>query len=693
MGCDEESTTNLQHYFENYIKSKLSTYNNICVRTIFCNSLTSTLYGIAKQVCYGPLNENDDFIENIYDEIYNSLDSKTCDEILLVGHSYGGMVASVVAKKANKDSSLDKSKLKIVTLGSIYIPLVHEVDKINIFHIINKCDVAYKCNGISTPTNNDEKFYDKDHNIYWIQSKVCELPKSKSWGIGSRNEWNIHNDYIDVYYIDKDTIGAYIKHFIMDYFAMDLPLNTYLIPIKNDEKNIPPPSSTKITTPVVTPLSTTSVRLTSDNIKMITYDDTFNELYMKDVIVPKLKAAPFPMNYELDANNYTKIYVTSDIHADFSRFISMLQLAKLIDTPIDPYILDNTGIYDPNLIANATWIGGSNAVLVIVGDLVDGRRPTMGVNIDVDDPKGSFEFLLHAFLYNLRLSALEQGSDVRFTIGNHDYHTIILNDSALNSYIHTTARTYFGDIDSRAAALRPFYERMPFYYLSIMNKRKSQVEFVHGGLRPNWYTSSTGSGPGYNSPDKDYTADLIKFQKNIASGTKKIDNFKDIQKVALVKSNGDVDGPLWGRAYARSTNCPLKSDGHTLIIVGHCPTNRDDARYTELNKKSAYIGCGHTKHCVYTDCGGSLAFVDVASSASMMTDRKKPVEMLYLEHIDTLDEYDFKDGRYYNRMKRIVLDPATPNNVGPLKINFQKDPAVQHGGTRHFKHQTRRQRG
>jgi hypothetical protein len=95
---------------------------------------------------------------------------------------------------------------------------------------------------------------------------------------------------------------------------------------------------------------------------------------------------------------------------------------------------------------------------------------------------------------------------------------------------------------------------------------------------------------------------------------------------------------------------------------------------------------------VYTDCGGSLAFVDVASSASMMTPVDIPVEMLYLEHVDTLDEYDFKDGRYYNRMKRIVLDPATPNNVGPLKINFQKDPAVQHGGTRQSKHKLKKNR-
>ena len=95
---------------------------------------------------------------------------------------------------------------------------------------------------------------------------------------------------------------------------------------------------------------------------------------------------------------------------------------------------------------------------------------------------------------------------------------------------------------------------------------------------------------------------------------------------------------------------------------------------------------------MYTDCGGSLAFVDVASSASMTTDRKVQVEMLYLEHVDTLDKHDFKDGRYYNRMKRIVLNPATPISVDPLKIDFQKDPAVQLGGTRQSKYKLKKNR-
>jgi len=455
------------------------------------------------------------------------------------------------------------------------------------------------------------------------------------------------------------------------------------------------------------------------------------------------------MNYTLDAKEYNKIYVTSDIHADLRRFVSMLQLAGLIDTTVDTTLENSGEIYNADWIANIKWIGGSNVLLVIIGDLVDGRRPNNHIPTatgrTVQDMIGSFEFLLHIFIYNLRLSAIKAGSDIRFTIGNHDFSTVIninvhvgsndsdtiiddpsgltfIDDKNDNNYVHFAAYSYFNnDIDirsvmnsfsvtdptdasaietakttfftnlldfivstslrnkaialfNRSTALKPFYDLMPFYYLRIINDSPiPDVEFVHGGLH-------------HTPTNQDHSEFLNKYQDAIFHKMDTIYN-KDM----LDKLNNN-NGPIWIREYIQGSACiPSYKINHKLIIVGHCPTHvtPTNKRIYKLKNVDAYTGCGSTKNCVYTDCGGSLALVDVASSAAMTPDSDHPVEMLYLEHINSPSSYDFKDGRYYNRMKRIVLDPSSKTSTF---INFQKDLSVQLGGTRHFKRQLKKNR-
>ena len=121
-------------------------------------------------------------------------------------------------------------------------------------------------------------------------------------------------------------------------------------------------------------------------------------------------------NYIINAQEYDRVYVTSDIHSDYRKFVKILKDIGLIDTSINPYTDD---IYKSDLVTNTNWIP-EKTLLVIVGDLVDGRR-----NSQVADVNGSFELLLHIFIYNLRLSAHEKKSEIIFTIGNHDFHSVI----------------------------------------------------------------------------------------------------------------------------------------------------------------------------------------------------------------------------------------------------------------------------
>jgi hypothetical protein len=157
----------------------------------------------------------------------------------------------------------------------------------------------------------------------------------------------------------------------------------------------------------------------------------------------------------LDSTKYNRVYISSDIHADYKQLLKLLLRQGLIQIPgiaSEAEITPET-IYDPNLIANVAWIGGEKTLLVFVGDLIDGRRNIKKedgskIPVEVEDPKGIFEVLLHALLYNLGIQARKVQSDVLFTIGNHDL-ALLKYGRPLSDYVHFSAKTFYSDNNTR----------------------------------------------------------------------------------------------------------------------------------------------------------------------------------------------------------------------------------------------------
>ena len=134
------------------------------------------------------------------------------------------------------------------------------------------------------------------------------------------------------------------------------------------------------------------------------------------------------LNPVLDTKRFEHVYITSDIHSDLRKFVQTLlnngiiEIEKSDGIAFDPYSKDD--IYSPELITNIIW-KNNHTLLVIIGDLVDGKR----LNKQVDDPEGSFELRLHMFLYNMRIQAMQHNSEVRFTLGNHDIISVLHNEN------------------------------------------------------------------------------------------------------------------------------------------------------------------------------------------------------------------------------------------------------------------------
>ena len=121
---------------------------------------------------------------------------------------------------------------------------------------------------------------------------------------------------------------------------------------------------------------------------------------------PRIKRSLDGHPGRINTDSYDRIYINSDIRSDYRNFISCLQKLNLIKIPT------GLNIYSYQLITDTEWLP-HNTLYVIIGDLVNGRQQQGFVS----DQIGSFDILLHMFIYNLRLKALEKNSDILFTIG------------------------------------------------------------------------------------------------------------------------------------------------------------------------------------------------------------------------------------------------------------------------------------
>lgn len=197
MGCQVADSDEL-----NYIKKYISNVANTDHVFIKCHpSMTKTLKGIAAAACYLKPNKNDPFLAEINNDV--SLCLSKGYRVMVLGHSHGGMMASLVAESfAQNKSSLwkqkYKSKLQFLTFGSIYTPDAKTVgEDIDIRHYMFLDDVAMRCNKLKQPK---EKHLNNQHgNVVWMKHDTIKLKRwEKLAPAGTKQSWEIHNAYSSI---------------------------------------------------------------------------------------------------------------------------------------------------------------------------------------------------------------------------------------------------------------------------------------------------------------------------------------------------------------------------------------------------------------------------------------------------------------------------------------------------------------
>ena len=116
--------------------------------------------------------------------------------------------------------------------------------------------------------------------------------------------------------------------------------------------------------------------------------------------------------------NNNRIIAIGDIHADYSIFIGLLKMAKVINSNLD-------------------WIG-KDTFVVQLGDTLDGKRP--GINVESQYLKTTGEIEITNLILNLDKQAKKHGGRVISILGNHElYPYYYYNDESFNhKYVKTS---------------------------------------------------------------------------------------------------------------------------------------------------------------------------------------------------------------------------------------------------------------
>jgi len=444
--------------------------------------------------------------------------------------------------------------------------------------------------------------------------------------------------------------------------------------------------------------------LTPDDLRSL--DDPVTLQQLPGNVIEKLNGAHdyFRSGHTIDHTQYDHVFITSDIHADLGMFDQLLLNAGVIEAVVNPELAHLSPLV--RLISQRRW-NARRTLVIIVGDIVDGRRNSN--YFEVPDVKGNIELLLHAYLYNLRILADEYGSELRFTVGNHDYHSVIESPTLYGEFyrmhVHSTAQAFFVNRAGRRACLLPFYNCCPYLMLCV----STEIACVHGGFM------------GYNGTRLvNNTGFLRDAQEEINTA----EGFEGLSPASLAELSiaervthlglGYESSPLWSRRYAYGTEdqvCEELGTTYALTVVGHCQTGSgccvNGAHTRRILSQPEYQehNCHNDGGCVLAGCRDAdgaprLAFVDIAMSRAF-NPAKNPIgrsELLYLSH-----DPDGPGSRYYNTIYRInaggnqtrhelvwpLVGPARPVTGGR---RFRRRSKVRRRKTRGRKNRRTRRR-
>ena len=339
-----------------------------------------------------------------------------------------------------------------------------------------------------------------------------------------------------------------------------------------------------------------------------------------------------------------KIYVLSDIHSDFPRFIQLLYNSNIIRFNKD--IIDQDYFHSLDILYDFEIID-KNFILIIAGDIINGKRPEY--YIQTDTITGDYELRLFIFLTNFKLKSNHYASDVYWTLGNHEYFSLINKTENMNRFRCDKCLDFYKNDKNRIKILLCFLLVCPYYFLILYHEKLNRYIFIcHAGLN--------------NSTD------LLQYIDHEPENL-----YKKVNKNILYNKSysNDLDNYNYNELSLNTKICKIaKKYKYDMMIYGHCTINIVNSLY---NKKKYIEGC-KDKKCILAVCGdknigAQIIFVDIGLSKFHSYDDRSFHEYLFFEYNENniLHQYH---RRVYTSLNRYKVCKDNYENIEILKNDF-----------------------
>ena len=417
----------------------------------------------------------------------------------------------------------------------------------------------------------------------------------------------------------------------------------------------------------------------------------------------------------IDINMYDSYYVCSDLHADLMSFFATFLksgIIKIKDVDTNEFIHNlsqpeygNINILEDCLSKYEIELSvPAKTCILILGDLVDGARMiSWGQIVNVYNPNGLNEILIHMILYNMRLDALSKQSYVKVLIGNHDLDAIMHNKLVGQYVDNATAELYGGTVDkkfsNRKEILFPFYSIDASLYEIIYKDNTSKKEICallsHGSFSEEKELFNNIIPVIFDKKIeiKNYIFSLLEEKKVIKIN--KDGNFDRILNIQDKSIDSLIFSILWSRhipdVYNNYDACVDHSyiSNNTTLIMGHCPTTLY-GKYRDGWK--GYETCDSSRPCVNINCVKNkipkIILVDNALSNALsgITEKRLPnfTELLLIKHKNQELNYYTLRLPFHLPISEIIIykTDITTDNIRPSRnpISMEDQTTVLTGG-------------
>jgi len=285
-----------------------------------------------------------------------------------------------------------------------------------------------------------------------------------------------------------------------------------------------------------------------------------------------------------------KIYVLSDIHADFPRFIQLLYNSNIIR--FNTNIITQEFFHSLDILYDFEIID-KNFILIIAGDIINGKRPEY--YLQTDDITGDYELRLFIFLINMKYKSQNYNSDVLWSLGNHEYFSLLTETENMTRFRCDKSLEFYKTDKNRVNILLCFLLVSPYYFLILHHEKLDKYILIcHAGLN-----------------DK---TDIIKYIDHQPENLyKKVNNMDILITKSYYK---DLNNYNHNELSLNAKICKIvKKYKYDMIIYGHCTINNINELY---NKQKHINGC-KDKKCILAICGdknigAKIIFVDIGLS-------------------------------------------------------------------------------